>query len=368
MSIERAQVNDVFAFTDHAEIAAKVLDASLFVGEEALTVKELIEREAEILVADESILQRLLNALADSDQHEAQSNTHKDAFLAGALVALLVSDILAEQKLGTLLTYRERWLSQTTPFFATLPSGKPVDVYVAAAQADLHDINTSYSEAIQTVGVMLMPDEENNELFQAGFVHSLVNAQACIAEVVIESAIKEAVIEYEDIDTFLIENDLTGSLQEVHRAYLDHADALGLDLMRMSEAEAAKLLEYALSDYERFVPSMSTIEIEGPSFMTLIQQAQINDPEVDVEAYRLDEGCRLVGTVGSFTITVAPTDMSYCRVDESEDCATTYMLSYVFNDAVLTKSNGDVVDMTSGEQRVHVGIAVPGTKYRALSK
>lgn len=368
MSIERSQVYDVFALTDHSEIAAIALDESLFQDEDCLTIEELIDREAQLKIADESVLQQLLHTLIPDETSPTGQDEHKDAFLAGALLALLVADVLADQKLGSCIPYRELWLSKGSTFFATMQDDEePFDVYEAVSLADKHDIDLAYSEAVDVVGAILMPNKENIELLQAGFTHTLVNAQSCIAEVIIDCAEKEAIITNDDIEIFLKTHDLTGSLQEVYQAYLEHSRVFGFDVLSMGGAEASKLLEHTISDYERLVPVMSKVEIEGPSLFTLLQNEELRDPEEDIEPYLLEEGCRIVGTVESFTLSAAPVNMDYTHTDQFGDFATTFMPAFVFRDAVITMPDGEIADMTSGEQSLHVGIAVPGTKYRALN-
>ncbi len=368
MSIEKSEIHDVFALTDHAKVVADTLDSSLFIGDDELTIQELIGKEAQRTYADESILGRL-TVLLGTESSMAAEYSHTNSFLAGAVIALLASDKLAELKLGECTKYRELWLSKKSLFSVSCsPVTQEFDLYEAVGGVDAHEVELEYSDAALELGGVLMPGHDEKELFHAGFVHMLVNAKACIAELVVEAAAEAAAASEFDFEAFFEKYDLTGSLQEVYHAYLDHLIRTNIDPITISDDQGRIVMDLTHKDYERLVPKMEKVEIKGPSFFALLQNAHLNDPEIDVSIGILNEDCRLVGTVEALSLTIAPTDRSYIYKTVEEGCALTHMPAFVLRDAMLTTATGEQVSIASGEQILHVGIAVPGSKYRAVDQ
>ena len=364
---QRQQVRDMFIGINHEGIASKVLAPELYIPDAEVAMSRLVASEATMSYADESVMQQIIGSLGGS---EVAMGTHESAFFGGTLLALTVSDILAFEKLGDSMRYRELWLSKKNMFFASeITDGPMVDIYTTALNTHSLDTEVAYDDAIEIIAPFLVESEEASELLYAGFAHALVSAKSCIAELVQQTIDSESEDAEWDFDQFLKENDLTGSLQDVQRSYFEHCVELGITdpyHIGASEEQIRQLLAMTMNDYEHTVAEMRRIEIEGPLFITVTDSTEFdNGGEEDVIV--LEAGTKIVGTPGLMSLSLVPVDELYIGCDNHMGLNLNYAPSFVFTDATLNHSNGEI-ESFAPEQYVYVGFSVPLAKYRSIPK
>lgn len=357
MSFEQSPLTDIFALIDHTKVATKTLDFSAFTDDGESTIRDMIISESKLEFGDESVMKRIVDMMGGPEAFGDKS--YLNAFFGGTLFALLVADELASEKLGDSARYRERLLSKGDNFLMPeSASDEAFDVYQATGLCS-YTVEPAYTEALERITPLIMPAEQE-ELFFAGFAYALMAAKASITELVLERIAEQSNISDYDIAEFLKDIDLTGSLQEVYSAYIDHLVALGIDPADISDNDAERLLNLTLIDYVRLVPDIQEVEIQGPSYITLIEP----DGSLPMPIM-LHENSKLVGDVGAFAMTIAPADPSYIQKDDVNQFVTTFMPSFAIKTGSFTNPLGETTAIEAG-QTVYVGIAVPLTKYRSV--
>jgi hypothetical protein len=209
-------------------------------------------------------------------------------------------------------------------------------------------------------------DEDEGVAFRNGFQYALQTLERQVlgqrkAEASLEVAdvmSRYEVSEYE----FMRDYDITGSLQEVYTAYLSHCKVLGLDPDAMTEVEAETVLELTICDYERLMPELTEIAINGPCFM------QIHDGHTDErDAVLLETGGFVRGEICGFRIISSPSDLSYAAIDMLEigQFPLRYMPGFVMKNVSMTLNTGETGKREEHET-IMVGFAVPGARYRRV--
>lgn len=337
MKFEKSLINDTFTPYDHAAAAKAVLAPELY-DQQAL--RELIEQEAGLTYADETIMQRIFEQLGGA---ECVGDPYADeaSFFGGALLALAVCDELATQRLGDIRSYRELWLSDKQILNTQLMYEGRFDTTAAVVSADELQISSAYSEAIDKLSPIVAPDVVAREIVYAGFAHTLAAGLQRVAMCVQQHYDNEvsALCSDDALEQFMREADLTGELQELDVAFLQHCEVLGIDSANPDEDSLQLLTELLSKDLHHYnLPD--TITICGPAMMIAadIEPKDLADPLV------LEPNYSLSGRVSRVVIATAPSDESYVLAESLESVSMRYMPALVISDAKLKSSDGQICE------------------------
>ncbi len=355
MSREKETASDIFAFIDHASIAQEVLNRDIFLDDPEAMLHDIMFAESKIAYAGETIMQRLADTIGAQKGEE-----HRSTFFIGSVLALLVLDEIAGQRLGDISGYRQLWLSKPSIFIQDdFGDEGEFDTLSATADAAFCNVEHEYEEAIDGIGKILVQDQAENELLYGGFAQTLTAGKICIAEKVLEAIDQEACVSDEMITEFLDEYDLTGTLQEIDRAFLGHCEVVGADPYDLSDADARRILGFVAKDFEKSSVALNRLEAVGPVPIVEIDTSTFNTGEL----YLVSQGQKFVGSIKSVTLGVAPIDPIYLKKYEPNSKAWRFMPSFILQDIQLIDASGSY---TSYEGEYLLGAAVPLAQYRTI--
>lgn len=289
-----------------------------------------------------------------------------EAFFTGANLGAHIATDLGETQLGD-AAFIQRWLktklhSELSKFGPDEYDHTRIDAKKAFEKLRNTAIPGEYTQLLGLINEEYEYDDEDSEAFREGFRYALVTLLNQIESqkkgVATRTARAEMENFQEEFDTFMQEYDLTGNLQNVYVAYLEHCKAFDLDSDNLTHDEAETILELTLEDYDRLMPEMTEVEVRGPSFLQVL-----DGEDDDISATLLQKGDTLKGEIVGFRLSVAPADDSYSNPEtiSIEQFPLRYVPSYVLRDAELILSDGS---RSAEGKRIVVGFAVPGTQFR----
>lgn len=226
-------------------------------------------------------------------------------------------------------------------------------------------VPSEYDELLEIIKDQQEYDDTESSAFQDGFRYTLMTLLKEVDAQKKGDASRTArheMTQFDDeFETFMRENDITGSLQEVFNAFIGHCKVFDIDPNNLTEAEAETVLELTLEDYDRLMPEISEIEIHAPCFVQFL-----NDGDDDsIEAAHLEDGGKIKAEIAGFRLAVAPADDSYIDPSSNEigQFPLRYVPSYVLKNVRVTLPDGSEAEE---ESRVMVGFVVPGTKFNRI--
>lgn len=162
----------------------------------------------------------------------------------------------------------------------------------------------------------------------------------------------------DELEVFAFSDDLTGGLQEVYQAFLDHCNALHLNPEALAEAEADTILELTLEDYGRLMPELSSIKVNGPCFVVF--------QDDEGRAALIEEGGSIQGEIDSFVIASAPADDSYIDVSSQAigQFPLRYTPSFILKNVHIVYSGGESKENETSH--VIVGFVAPQTTFQRV--
>ena len=353
MKFEKNLINDIFLPYDHTQAAEAVLAPELY-DQQAL--RELIEQEAGLAYADETIMQRILEHLG-GESCVGDPYADEASFFGGALLALVVCDELATKKLGDIRSYRELWLSDGQILDAQLLHEGRLDTDTAVIAADGLQVGKAYTEAIDKISSIVAPDVAAGRIVYAGFAHTLAAGLQCVATCVQQHYDNEvlALFSEDALEQFIHETDLTGRLQELDTAFLQHCEALGIDSTNLDNDTLQLLTELLARDLDHCnLPDKVTVC--GPAMMVAVDA----EPEHTTTPILLEQNYSLRGKINTVVISAAPCDESYILADNLGNVPMRYMPALVISDAEIVLSDSQTCEEPGA---FIVGVAQPKTLF-----
>lgn len=353
MKFEKNLINDIFLPYDHTQAAEAVLAPELY-DQQAL--RELIEQEADLAYADETIMQRIFEQLGGA-RRVGDPYADEASFFGGALLALVVCDELATKKLGDIRSYRELWLSDSRILDAQLVYEGRLNTDATVIAADNLEISKVYIEAINKISSIIAPDVAAGRIVYAGFAHTLAAGLQCVATCVQQHYDNEvsALFSEDSLEQFIHETDLTGRLQELDTAFLQHCEALGVDSTNLDNDTLQLLTELLARDLDHCnLPDKVTVC--GPAMMVAVD----TEPEYTTTPMLLEQNYLLRGKINAVVISAAPCDESYILADNLGNVPMRYMPALVLSGADLVLRDGQTCEEPGA---FIVGVAQPKTLF-----
>lgn len=304
------------------------------------------------------------------NEGELGLNDTAEAFFIGANLGAHIATDIGESQLGEpafikrwLQTRLNRELSKYGPDYyehTRVDAKKAFEKLRSASR-----IPQEYTNLLKLIDEEQEYDEAEGTAFREGFHYALISLLDQVESQRKGDARKTARDEIksfdEEFDLLMHEYDLTGNLEMVFSAYLEHCKAFDLNPNDLTEDEADTILELTLTDYDKLMPEISEVEIHGPCFLQFLDDETDNDSTPAL----LEKGGKIKAEIAGFRLSVAPTDQTYSSSGATEigQFAFRYMPSYVFKNACFTLSDGSE---HTEESRIMIGFVVPGTTFRRI--
>ncbi len=315
-----------------------------------------------------------LSLAAYGTSGDYEMNERSEAFFMGANLGVYAA-VDASGGFSRRPVYLSRWsalqlhaeLANEGPDFQESTRPRVLEALRSAALPS--DSLNEYDELLARITTQQSYDSDEWGAFQDGFRYAMATVVAQVElqrKAEIRQLVRREAMQLSDeLESFLEAEDLTGSLQELDRAYQDHCAALSItDPRAMTDEQAQIVLGLLLTDHDRLVPGISCIALDGPSVFF-----GLPDSEGVTDRFSLSTDQVLQGSIsGEPTLALMPTVINRDSRDGMYDSRLSdhrLMPSYILQGAELIDPDGSRKRLGDF---VMVGLSVPGTRYRRIDK